>query len=837
MLPTVHEYLAARGPSSGCLGLGGCFAVGQSVFLLQTVQHSGAHNNERSGLRPEIQFTGFASSIYYGRLVFNFKTCRLIFGVTSATKAPTATTGTHDGRFHSRPLTMESIEVREAKRAKPSRPPLPDELRELARAPWTADGMPTDCFDGTFTVELMMPEESITALETCFQVANDGTLKQNYCHSISEFVRNVLYRRFETPEQFFSKAKEEGKKLSKAFGDIIAHSFGEMYRSYVNMGDGPSNDSEVLVLMNWATPPCVKATQKDASLLEWLCRIDPNNCCVRWYKYVLVKQIKWNHSWKELCWKLVSVVDYSWFIPTEKVLYQNQLRRVWKVLSDTNNISEGMALFSLPTYLRIAVHVRGYNMRTGDPLSVIPATAEGTRRMNIKPGSASSRVSYKALNFHGQLWGIQGALSIQSEGKIQSAEMSLCEGLVLVARDMPSKLKVLFLDEWANNNYTPEQKEALRKSMLERLARGRETQARGGYQALARGRETQASGGYQALARGRATRTAAFAAVRNSINEEDIDFEGVIVGATDEQREMVEKQLRGLRKNSLAKAKQRIEKLTNFFINHSNQLQFNSQYELVLREDDGKECMIDKEFFEKRLQTNGKHYAQFLSMCLLEKDIDVSHMNSSKGTKVAFEMKRVAMFIVFARLNIKAGELKLGPNGHIKYQNEEISKESMAELGVLRGSVHYAELVRTLMAEFGVDLEDKTGTVAAKKAAKTQIEAHKKAHGKLCHDFVNGCCILCNANTQVASVTSLKLDTKPAAKDLTKSQCPKHASIVFSKPDSKLRVETSITLTKSRDPLQRIDTNSTSVKTENDTKLSTKESTDDTDDVLLLAML
>jgi hypothetical protein len=29
---TVHENLVARGPSSGCLGLGGCFAVGQSVF-------------------------------------------------------------------------------------------------------------------------------------------------------------------------------------------------------------------------------------------------------------------------------------------------------------------------------------------------------------------------------------------------------------------------------------------------------------------------------------------------------------------------------------------------------------------------------------------------------------------------------------------------------------------------------------------------------------------------------------------------------------------------------------------------------------------------------------
>jgi len=74
-----------------------------------------------------------------------------------------------------------------------------------------------------------------------------------------------------------------------------------------------------------------------------------------------------------------------------------------------------------------------------------------------------------------------------------------------VGQTIPSKLKVLFLDEWANNNYTPEQKEALRKSMLERLARGRDTHARGGYQALVRGLETQARGGYQALARGRET--------------------------------------------------------------------------------------------------------------------------------------------------------------------------------------------------------------------------------------------------------------------------------------------------------------------------------------------
>ena len=112
------------------------------------------------------------------------------------------------------------------------------------------------------------------------------------------------------------------------------------------------------------------------------------------------------------------------------------------------------------------------------------------------------------------------------------------------------------------------------------------------------------------------------------------------------------------------------------------------------------------------------------------------------------------------------------------------------ELGVLGGSEHYPEFVITTITEFGVALEDKTSPYLAYKAAKSQIEAHKKARGKLCHDFVNGRCILCNTNTEVASS---KLDTKPAAKDLTKSHRP--------------IVETSIAWTKSRHPLQRIDSN------------------------------
>ena len=32
---------------------------------------------------------------------------------------------------------------------------------------------------------------------------------------------------------------------------------------------------------------------------------------------------------------------------------------------------------------------------------------------------------------------------------------------------------------------------------------------------------------------------------------------------------------------------------------------------------------------------------------------------------------------MFARLNVKAGGLKLGPKGHIKYQNEEITNVSI----------------------------------------------------------------------------------------------------------------------------------------------------------------
>lgn len=77
------------------------------------------------------------------------------------------------------------------------------------------------------------------------------------------------------------------------------------------------------------------------------------------------------------------------------------------------------------------------------------------------------------------------------------------------------------------------------------------------------------------------------AAVRaeNSICEEDIYFEGVIVGATDKQREMVEKQLRR------RLHEQQIERLTNFIINHGSQLEFNSKYELVLRDDDGNPIM------------------------------------------------------------------------------------------------------------------------------------------------------------------------------------------------------------------------------------------------------
>ena len=185
-------------------------------------------------------------------------------------------------------------------------------------------------------------------------------------------------------------------------------------------------------------------------------------------------------------------------------------------------------------------------------------------------------------------------------------------------------------------------------------------------------------------------------------------------------------------------------------------------------------------------------------MCLLEKEIDLSHMldfNQSKGAKIAKEVKRVAKFIAFGHLNIQTGELKFDANGHLQYLDKEITHESMMEPGVLGTQIHYAELVCNTMTEFGVYLEGTTDTVAAKKLQRHRFKL-TRMRGKLCHDFVHGRCILCNTNTKVYSVASSKPDTKPAAKDLTKSQHSKPISFVFSKPDSKFTVETSIALTR-----------------------------------------
>jgi hypothetical protein len=100
----------------------------------------------------------------------------------------------------------------------------------------------------------------------------------------------------------------------------------------------------------------------------------------------------------------------------------------------------------------------------------------------------------------------------------------------------------------------------------------------------------------------------------------------------------------------------------------------------------------------------------------------------------------------------------LSANDCIHYQNEEIGQDSMIKLGVLGKRINYPQLVNTVMTEFDDDLDGKTGAIAAKKAVKTQIEAHKKARGKLCRDFVNGLCILCNTKAaESVLVTSSNL--------------------------------------------------------------------------------
>jgi hypothetical protein len=91
--------------------------------------------------------------------------------------------------------------------------------------------MPTDSFDDTFVADLTC-QWSVSrhwsyALES---LKVEGSHKQNYCHAIGQFVRNVFYKRFETEEEYFSEAKEEGEKLGKVLGDILADLFGEEYR-------------------------------------------------------------------------------------------------------------------------------------------------------------------------------------------------------------------------------------------------------------------------------------------------------------------------------------------------------------------------------------------------------------------------------------------------------------------------------------------------------------------------------------------------------------------------------------------------------------------------------
>ena len=53
-----------------------------------------------------------------------------------------------------------------------------------------------------------------------------------------------------------------------------------------------------------------------------------------------------------------------------------------------------------------------------------------------------------------------------------------------VGQPCPEEFQICFIGKWANNNYTSEEKEALCKSSLARLAQGHATPAKGGYQAI-----------------------------------------------------------------------------------------------------------------------------------------------------------------------------------------------------------------------------------------------------------------------------------------------------------------------------------------------------------------
>ena len=130
MLPTVHEYLAARGPSSWCLCLSGCFAVGRKCISSPncTIFWGTQQFTMWSSQRPQKQFACVSAVTQILKLRLHsspHKRHTLLMPNTMASETYWQCNDcTYQNLFEQKGCVMCGAGRRIAKKAKPSCPPL-----------------------------------------------------------------------------------------------------------------------------------------------------------------------------------------------------------------------------------------------------------------------------------------------------------------------------------------------------------------------------------------------------------------------------------------------------------------------------------------------------------------------------------------------------------------------------------------------------------------------------------------------------------------------------------------------------------------------------------------
>jgi hypothetical protein len=129
----------------------------------------------------------------------------------------------------------------------------------------------------------------------------------------------------------------------------------------------------LLTIKHWAPPFC-----KDYGISGdgWGSKIDPTNCCVCWFYWVIAKQIVKDSGG----WKLVEGVERSLFTRKVAILgYSKMILFVKDTFKEECCDAEiGQNTFAAFAFLDIAAHVRLYNLHSGKPLKILRASANAS---------------------------------------------------------------------------------------------------------------------------------------------------------------------------------------------------------------------------------------------------------------------------------------------------------------------------------------------------------------------------------------------------------------------------------------------------------------------------